>query len=135
MCLYWASTLVLLFGTVGVGMATYLCYYVCARNGVYKIGPDGVCFPQGEDPCVGTCEKYTFTANVTCYDCDVVTSSSTCTPGGPVVVPASYWITSCGQHPISGVCICIEPWIPRDSQTSFTCYTTVAPTDTACVVW
>lgn len=135
--MYWIGGLAILLGYMAGGMPSgYWCYYTSAQNGVaQKTDPRDVCRPVGEDPCVGTCSKYTYTANVTCYNCDVTTSSSTCTPGGFIpAVPASYYETSCGQN-LLGHCICNEPWILRDNNTSFPCYTTVPSTNSACVVW
>ncbi len=121
------------FSVCAMGVCNW-CYYTCAQNGVKQTDPVDVCHQVGEDPCVGTCTKYTYTANVTCYDCDTTSSTSTCRPGGYIpAVPASYYVTSCGQG--SSSCICLEPWILRDNNTSFPCYTTVSSGDSACVVW
>jgi hypothetical protein len=135
--MYWIGALALLFGFMAGGMGTHWCYFVCANNGVSQTDPRDVCRPVGEDPCVGTCTKYTYTANVTCYNCDVTSSTSTCTPGGFIpAVPASYYETTCGQDTgILGRCICNEPWILKDNNTSFPCYTTVPSTNSPCDVW
>jgi hypothetical protein len=135
--MYWIGALVLLFGSMASGInAAHWCYFKCAQNGVaQKTQASDVCLAVGEDPCVGTCSEYTYTANVTCYNCDVTTSSSTCTPGGFIpLVPASYYETSCGVDYL-GSCICIEPWILRNNNTGFPCYTSVPSTNSACVVW
>ena len=75
--MYWIGALALLFGFMAGGMGTHWCYFVCANNGVSQTDPRDVCRPAGEDPCVGTCTKYTYTANVTCYNCDATSSTST----------------------------------------------------------
>lgn len=118
------TVLTLLLGIV-TAQATYWCYFVCGNSGEYL---ENGCDVTPEDPCAGTCTKYIFTANVTCYCCDIATFWGSCGPNGPVYVPASKYVTSCGEYPppaLPGQCQCLEPWILDNPSTGFVCYTTV----------
>ena len=78
------------------------CYYVCGTDGVKN---ENWCTSE----CGGTCIRYTFTMKVTCYFCDV--GVGTCAATMPVVVPATKYITSCGENPYLSGCQCLEPYI------------------------
>lgn len=113
----------LVLGSVYAGLATqkYRCWYICGQDGVKN---EKWCGPRGEDPCGDQCLRYIFTMKVTCYFCDVTwRPTPPCSTYGSVWVPSEKWAAACGQDPITGSCICLEPYLLQDEDATFECPT------------
>jgi hypothetical protein len=95
------------------------CWYICGQNGVKN---EKYCGPRGEDPCGDQCLRYIFAMKVTCYFCAPTSESyPPCNTYDSVWVPSEKWAAACGQDPLFGNCICLEPYLLQDEYSTFEC--------------